>query len=136
MNEQIQIAKKIQDWKSVTVRLKENDLAILNSKLKMNGFNTFSEFIHAWIEGKYHAHQKNEQIEKLIHRMREKNIKDPLTGESSPTFYKNIDREEMLQDLSKKYVYKKHTHDLVWYYERYVDIIFHEATSHSFRIRT
>jgi hypothetical protein len=56
MNEQIQIHKKIQDWKSVTVRLKENDGAILNSKLNMNGFKTFSEFIHAWIDGKYSTH--------------------------------------------------------------------------------
>jgi hypothetical protein len=56
--------------------------------------------------------------------MREKDIKDPLTGEFSPTFYKNIDHEEMLQALSKKYVYKKHAKDLVRYYERYVDIFF------------
>ena len=124
MNEQIQIHKKIQDWKSVTVRLKENDVAILNGKLKMNGFKTFSEFIHAWINGKYPIHQKDEQIEKLINRMREKDIKDPLTGEFSPTFYKNIDREEMLQELSNKYIYKKHAQDLVRYYERYVDIFF------------
>ena len=86
MNEQIQIHKKIQEWKSVTVRLKENDLAILNSKLKMNGFKTFSEFVHAWIKGKYPVHQKNEQVEKLINRIREKDIKDPLTGEFNPTF--------------------------------------------------
>ncbi len=124
MNKQIQTHKKIQDWKSVTVRLKENDVAILNSKIKMNEFKTFSEFVHAWIDGKYPAHQKDEQIEKLINRMREKDIKDPLTGEFSPTFYKNIDREEMFQELSKKYVYKKHAKDLVRYYERYVDIFF------------
>ena len=64
MNEQIQIHKKIQDWKSVTVRLKENNVAILNSELKMNGFKTFSAFVHAWIDGKYPVHQKDEQIEK------------------------------------------------------------------------
>ena len=37
----------------------------------MNGFKTFSEFVHAWIDGKYPAHQKDEQIEKLINRLRE-----------------------------------------------------------------
>ena len=36
----------------------------------MNGFKTFSEFVHAWIDGKYPVHQKDEQIEKLINRMR------------------------------------------------------------------
>ena len=47
-----------------------------------------------------------------------------LTGEFSPIFYKNIDREDMFQGLSKKYVYEKHVRVLVRYYERYVDIFF------------
>ena len=47
-----------------------------------------------------------------------------MTGEFSPTFYKNIDREDMFQGLSKKYVYEKHVRVLVRYYERYVDIFF------------
>ena len=79
-------------------------MAVLNNKLSMNGFKTLSEFVHAWIDGKYPVHQKDEQIEKLINRMREKDIKEPLTGEFSPTFYKNIDLEYMLQGPSKKYV--------------------------------
>ena len=76
-------------WKSVTVRLKENDLAILNNKLQTNGFETFSEFVHAWLGGNYPRQEKNEQIERLIGRLREKGIKDPLTGEFNPTFYRN-----------------------------------------------
>jgi hypothetical protein len=47
----------------MTVRLKENDLAIFNSKLKLNGFETFSEFVHAWIKGAYPAHENNKQVE-------------------------------------------------------------------------
>jgi hypothetical protein len=42
-------SRNLQKWKSVTARLKEDELAILNSKLKLNGFETFSEFVHAWI---------------------------------------------------------------------------------------
>lgn len=30
----------------------------------------------------------------------------------------------MLEDLSKRYVYKKHARDLVHYFERYVEIFF------------
>jgi hypothetical protein len=37
----------------MTVRLKEGDKAVLNSKLKLNGFETFSEFVHAWINESY-----------------------------------------------------------------------------------
>ena len=86
MNEQIQIHKKIQDWKSSTIRLKENDVAILNSKLKMNVFKMFSEFVHAWIEGQSPSHKNDEQVERLIQRMRDKGIKDPLPGEFKPDF--------------------------------------------------
>lgn len=52
--------------------------------------------------------------------MREKGIKDPRTVEFNTTLCKSIDREEMLQELSKKYVYKKHALGLVRYYERYL----------------
>jgi hypothetical protein len=60
MNDPIQIHKKIRDWKSITVRIKENDVAILNNKLKMNGFKTFSEFVYAWIDCKYPVYTKDE----------------------------------------------------------------------------
>jgi len=125
MNKQTQVHKRQQsDWKSVTVRLKENDLAILNNKLRLNGFETFSEFIHAWIKGQYPLHENNEQVEKLIQRIRDKGIRDPLTGEFNPTFYRNVNTEDMLTDLSKRYAYPKHAKDLVRYFERYVDIFF------------
>ena len=57
MNEQTPTPIKYAEWKSVTVRLKENELAILNSKLKLNGFDTFSQFVHAWIKGQYPEHE-------------------------------------------------------------------------------
>jgi hypothetical protein len=47
----------------------------------------------------------------MLVQLKEGNITDPISGEFSPTFYRNIDREDMLKDLLKKYVYKKHTKD-------------------------
>ncbi|TVP41364.1 hypothetical protein NARC_30078 [Candidatus Nitrosocosmicus arcticus] len=117
-------SKNLQKWKSVTVRLKEDELAVLNTKLDLNGFKTFSEFIHAWVRGQYPLHENNEQVEKLIQNIRDKGVRDPLTGEFNPTFYRNVDSKDMLRDLSTRYVYLKHAKDLVRYYERYVDIFF------------
>lgn len=125
MNKQTLIqSKSLQKWKSVTVRLKEDELAILNAKLNLNGFKTFSEFIHSWIRGQYPLHENNEQVEKLIQRIRDKGVKDPLTGQFNPTFYRNIDSKDMLGDLSTRYVYLKHAKDLVRYFERYAEIFF------------
>ena len=117
-------SRSLQKWKSVTVRLKENGLAILNNKLKLNDFETFSEFIHAWIRGQYPLHENNDQVEKLLNRLREKGITDPLTGEFNPTFYRNFDAKDMLKDLLPKYIYKKRAKDLVSYCERYIEIFF------------
>jgi intergrase/recombinase len=111
-------------WKSVTVRLKENDLTLLNDKLDINGFETFSEFIHAWLKGEYPRHENNEQVDKLLNRLRVNDIRDPLTREFSPTFYRNVNLEDMLRDLSTRYIYKKHAKDLVRYFERYGEIFF------------
>ena len=117
-------SKNLPKWKSVTVRLKEDELAVLNTKLNLNGFKTFSEFIHAWIKGKYPIHENNEQVEKLLTRIREKGVTDPLTGEFNPTFYRTFDSKDMLKDLLPKYIYKKHAKDLVRYCERYIEIFF------------
>ena len=75
MNDQTQTQRKYAEWKSVTVRLKENEFAILNSKLKYNGFDTFSHFVHAWIKGEYPKHENNEQVKNLIERIRDRGMK-------------------------------------------------------------
>jgi len=49
----------------------------LNQRLKSDGFKTFSEFVHAYINGKYPIYEKDEQVEKLLIRIREKGITDP-----------------------------------------------------------
>jgi len=59
-----------------------------------------------------------------MQRIRDKGIKDPLTGEFNPTFYRNVNPEDMLRDLSTRYVYQKHAKDLVRYYERFAEIFF------------
>ena len=112
------------EWKTVGIRVKEDDLFILNQKLQLNGFKTLNEFVHAWIRGEYPLHENNEQVEELIKKVRDKGIKDPLTRDFNPTFYRNVNSKDMLQDLSKRYSYQKHAKDLVRYFERYVEIFF------------
>jgi hypothetical protein len=83
-----------------------------------------NEFIHAWLKGEYPKYENNEQVKNLIERIRDRGIKDPLTGEFNPTFYRNVKSEELLIDLSKRYAYPKHAKDLVRYFQRYVEIFF------------
>jgi len=108
-----------QQWLTISARIRKNDLPLLNKKLEMNGFNTFNEFVRAWIKGEYPKLENNEQVEKMLIKLREGDIKDPVSGQFSPSFYRSIDRQDMLNDLSKKYIYKKHAKDLVGYFDRY-----------------
>lgn len=62
----------------------------------MNCFKTFNEFVNAWIKGEYPRLANNEQIEKIITRLREGNIRDPINGEFSLTFYRSVSRDDML----------------------------------------
>lgn len=110
--------------KTVGVKLNENDLANLNLRLRQDSFDTFSEFVHAYINRRYPKYEKNEQSEKLLERIRDRGIKDPMTGDFSVDFYKSIDKEDMYRDFYRKYIYKKHARDLIRYYERFVDIFF------------
>jgi intergrase/recombinase len=119
-----QKSAKDSEWYTLSSRIKKSKLAIVNLKLKQNGFKTFGEFVNTWIDGKYPAYQKDEQVEKILNRIREKGITDPLTGEFNPTFYRTFDSEEMLTYLLPKYIYKKHAKDLVRYCERYIEIFF------------
>ena len=124
LQEQKRVSNNISKWKSVTVRLKEPELAILNQKLNLHGFENFSQFIHAWINGTYPYKENNQQVERLLKRLRQKDIKDPLTGEFNPNFFRNVNVDEMFTDLSKRYIYKKHAKDLVNYFQRYAEIFF------------
>ena len=111
-----------QQWLTISARIRKNDLPLLKKKLEMNGFNTFNEFVRAWIKGEYPKLENNEQVEKMLIKLREGDIKDPVSGQFSPSFYRSIDRQDMLNDLSKKYIYKKHAKDLVGYFDRYSGI--------------
>jgi intergrase/recombinase len=113
-----------QQWLTVSARIRKDDLPLLNKKLEMNGFKTFNEFVKAWIKGEYPKFENNEQVEKMLIKLRDGDIKDPATGEFSPSFYRSIDRQDMLNDLSRRYIYKKHAKDLVGYFDRYSEAFF------------
>lgn len=110
--------------KTVGAMMSEEDVMRLNFFLQKNDFPTLGKFLKAVIDKKWPVHQKDEQTEKLLERIRDRGIKDPLTGDFNVDFYKSIDKEDMLKDFYRKYIYKKRARDLVAYYNRYVDVFF------------
>jgi hypothetical protein len=54
---------------------------------------------------KFPKYSKDEQVEKLLERIKNRNIKDPfITGEvGSVTFYENVEKTDFLNYLLKRY---------------------------------
>ena len=75
--------------------------------METNSFKTLNEFVKAWIKGEYPKLANNEQVEKILTRLREGNIRDPTNGEFNSTFYRSVSRDDMLQDLSEKICVQK-----------------------------
>lgn len=110
--------------KSLGVRLKESDLAALNQRLRMDGFSKLSDLVRTYLNGELLRSKTTDHIERLIIRLKDKDIVDPLTGEVSATFYKNIDIEDFRRFLKSKYKHSRYGNDLVKYYQRFASFFF------------
>ena len=110
--------------KSLGVRLKESDLAALNKRFLLDGFNSLSDLVRTYLNGELLRSSTTDHVERLLLRLREKGIEDPLTGDITPTFYKNIDIEGFRRFLKTKYKYSRYGDDLVKYYQRFASFFF------------
>jgi intergrase/recombinase len=111
-------------YKQGLVKMKEADWTILESKLSQWGFENPNQLCHAIVAGQFPKQQRGEQVEKLLDRIRDKGIKDPLSGVVSPTFYKNADLEGFKSYLYNRYEIERSAQTIFNYYRRYVDIFF------------
>ena len=110
--------------RSIGLRLKENDLAVLNHRFKLDGFENLSDLVRSYLNGEITKSAKPDLLSRLLLRLKEKNITDPLTGEVNPLFYKKIDLDDFRQYLRTKYKYSKYGDNLVKYYQRFAEFFF------------
>ena len=111
-------------YKQGLVKMKEADWAMLESKLSQWGFENPNQLCHAIVAGQFPKQQRSEQVEKLLDRIRDKGIKDPLSGVVSPTFYKSADLQNFKSYLYCRYAIERSARTIFNYYKRYVDIFF------------
>lgn len=109
--------------KSLGLRLKQDELVALNQRLKMDGFANLSDLVHNYIRGLLSKSRYNAQVNMLLARLREKNIADPITGEITPTFYKNVNVEDFSAYLKGRY-HSRYYRGMASYYKRYADLFF------------
>lgn len=80
--------------------------------------------VRNYLNGRLSTSGKADQIERLLLRLKERNITDPFAGEISPTFYRNIDVQDFKQYLRGKYKYRKYADDLTRYFQRSAELFF------------
>jgi len=112
--------------KSLGLRLKENDLAILNQCFKIDGFENLFDTVKSYLHGEIARSNSNktDHLSRLLLRLKEKNIVDPLTGEVTPTFYKNVDIEDFGGFWKNRYKYSRYGDNLLKYYQQFFEFFF------------
>src|SRR5215203_1022744 len=113
--------------KSVTARLKPEDLLIFNQRLKLFGFNSINEMVHDFIKGKFPQITEDRQIDNLINNTQSNSLKSVLDGGNNRDFYERVDINHMYNYyLNIRKFHPKTCRDLISYFKRFRDQFFTE----------
>ena len=110
-------------WKTINAKVREQDLPILNSRLKVYGYQTIGEIVKDFVAGKFPQVTDDKQIDMI-----NKQATGQLTlveGRFDPTFYKNINYEDMKRYFIQLRKYSpSYARQLVSYFRLYADEFF------------
>jgi hypothetical protein len=101
-----------------SAKMTEESLQALNVRLKVDdSYQSVGQLLRDYAAYKFPKYSKDEQVEKLLDRIKDRNIKDPFTGEvGSVTFYENVKKADFLNYLLRRYyLYDKHGRDMFKY---------------------
>src|SRR5215211_6538043 len=113
--------------KSITARLKPEDLLVFNQRLKLFGFNTINEMVHDFVKGKFPQITEDRQIDNLINNTQSNSLKSVLDGGNNCDFYERVDINNTYNYyLNIRKFHPKTGRDLVSYFKRFRDQFFTE----------
>jgi hypothetical protein len=126
-NELISDKPRKDNRKSVTARVKPEDLVIFNQRLKLFGFNSINEMVHDFIKGKFPQITEDRQIDNLITNTQSNCLKSVLEGGNNRDFYERADVKDMYNYyLNTRKFHPKTCRDLTSYFKRFKDQFFTE----------
>jgi hypothetical protein len=114
------------NWKCFTIKIKHEELPVLNQRLKLYGFETTSKMIRDFILGKFPVITEDRQIQAFEDNMQSSGLKTAiLTGPSDPTFYLEVDFDKMNEYLINiRRLQPHYASSLTSYFRRYRDVFF------------
>jgi intergrase/recombinase len=121
-----QVATAWKNWKCFTIKIKPEELPVLNQRLKIYGFNTTTELIKDFIAGKFPVITEDRQIQAHGANLQSNGLKTAiLTGPRDPTFYLEVDLIKMTEYLTSiRRLQPHYANSLTSYFRRYRDVFF------------
>jgi intergrase/recombinase len=113
-------------WKTVGVRIRQQDLPVLNQRLRLYGFDTLGQLVADFLTTKFPPLTEDRQIQAMESNTQSFGLKTLINGATfDPTFYKNVDFDDMLKYLlTIRKLDIKHVKDIVSYFRRFRDLFF------------
>jgi hypothetical protein len=122
---EIVASKTKSEWKTIGVRIKSKDLPLFNRRLRLYGFETLGSLVADFLTGKFPVITEDRQIQSLDSNMQSNGMQTTVNGQFEPTFYKDIDLEDMLKYLLDIRKFQNHNaRSLINYFRRFRDIFF------------
>ena len=116
--------------RSLTARVKPEDLVIVNQRLKLFGFNSINEMVHDFIRGKFPQITEDRQIDNLIDNTQSNGLKSVFEGGINRDFYEHADLNDMYNYyLNIRKFHRNTCRDLISYFRRFRDQFFTEKVA-------
>ena len=98
---------------------------LFNRRLSLYGFETLGTLVGDFLAGKFPVITEDRQIQSLDSNLQDAGMKTVLNGQFEPTFYKNIDLDDMLNYLLNIRKFQNHNaRSLVNHFRRFRDMFF------------
>jgi hypothetical protein len=111
--------------KSLTARVKPEDLPVFNQRLKLFGFNSINELVHEFIAGRFPQITEDKQIGNLVQNTQSNGQRTALENGNNCGFYQNVDLEDMFNYYQNlRNLHPKTCKDLIGYFRRFRDQFF------------
>ena len=92
----------------LTSKYEPDELPILNQRLKLYGYETLGQLVRDFLMSKFPPITEDRQIQAMDNNIHSNGLNTVINGPFEPTFYKNIDLEDMLNYLLTIRKYQKH----------------------------
>jgi hypothetical protein len=107
------------------VRIKSKNLPQFNRRFSLYGFETLGALVADFLAGRFPVITEDRQIQSLDSNLQSNGMQTTVNGQFEPTFYKNIDLDDMLNYLLNIRKFQNHnSRSLVTYFRRFRDIFF------------